>query len=89
MTATDLLQRCLDEIDCDVYSDPVTIELVQDIRNYLRSWYNMPFDKKMLLARRVSLMLDTPQCDHSGKQDGGYSLGYRDGGRCDWCGEHA
>lgn len=37
MNSTDLLQRCLDELDCDIYADPVTIELVNDIRDYLKT----------------------------------------------------
>lgn len=118
MKATDLLQRCLDEIDCDVYSDPVTVELVQDIKNYLKSALETDYvakleasaelawrsngvncslfgsaqadlEKAEMTLARIGKMLETPQCYASGKQDGGHSLDYRDGGRCDWCGEVA
>ena len=30
--ANALLDRAVDEIECDIYSDPVTIELVDDIK---------------------------------------------------------
>ena len=35
LNATDLLQRCEDEIESDSYSDPVTLELVADIAAHL------------------------------------------------------
>jgi len=38
LTAVNLLNRCLDELDCDIYADPVTIELVNDIRDYLKTY---------------------------------------------------
>jgi len=33
--ATALLERCLDEIDCDIYDDPCTQQLVADGRSFL------------------------------------------------------
>ena len=68
MKAIDLLQRCLGEIDCDIYSDPVTLELVQDVKDYLAAQSDSVITGNKVISSDSGITITAVQVSDSARE---------------------